>query len=388
MFRPWSRFACLLAFALVVGVGTPFIDTASAADEPSKLGPDPKQYEATVSKAVDYLQTKGQSSDGSYSKRIGVGATALITTGLLRHGRSPNDPLVNKSLKFLEGFVQPDGGIYSPKGGFANYETCLAVMCFSEANADKRYDKLLANANKFLRGLQWDGEEGHDKESVYFGGGGYAPAKSGGEKNRPDLSNTAFLVDALKSSGSKADDQAIKNALVFVSRCQNLETEHNTTPFAARVNDGGFYYSGAVDEDKTEDRTPNGGLRSYGTMTYAGLKSLIFAGLKPDDPRVKAAVGWISKNYDVKANPGMGDAGLFYYYQTFGKTLDALGHDTLTDAKGVKHDWRKDLAEELARRQKPDGSWVNDNSKWMEGDPNLATGFALLALSYCKPKVK
>ena len=30
-------------------------------------------------------------------------------------------------------------------------------------------------------------------------------------------------------------------------------------------------------------------LRSYGSMTYAGLKSMIFAGVGPDDPRVKAA---------------------------------------------------------------------------------------------------
>jgi squalene-hopene/tetraprenyl-beta-curcumene cyclase len=192
----------------------------------------------------------------------------------------------------------------------------------------------------------------------------------------------------LRSSGTSADDQAIQNALIFVSRCQNLESEHNTTPFAARVNDGGFYYSAAASgENKAED-VGSGGLRSYGTMTYAGLKSMIFAGLKPGDKRVKAALGWIQKNYDLKSNPGMGDAGLFYYYQTFGKTLDALGQDTITDAKGVEHDWRKELAEELTRRQQADGSWVNANAKWMEGDANLSTGFALLALSYCKPKAK
>lgn len=364
------------------------VPNALWAADPLKFGPDPKAYEEMVNKAVDYLKTKGQGADGSYSKRIGVGATALVTAGLLRHGRSPDDPLVAKSLKYLEGFVQRDGSICSPKGDFSNYETCLAVMCFTEANADKRYDKLLANANKFLKGAPWDGEKGKNKEDVYFGGGAYGPAKAGGEKNRPDLSNTAFMIDALRSSGTKADDQAIQNALIFVSRCQNLETEHNTTKFAARVNDGGFYYSAASGENKSEEDTPNGGLRSYGTMTYAGLKSLIFAGLKPDDVRVKAATAWISKNYDVKSNPGIGDAGLFYYYQTFGKTLDALGQDTITDGKGVKHDWRKDLAEELAKRQQPDGSWVNSNAKWMEGDANLSTGFAILALSYCKPKTK
>ena len=120
-------------------------------------------------------------------------------------------------------------------------------------------------------------------------------------------------------------------------------------------------------------------------MTYSGLKSMIYAGLTKNDPRVKAAVHWIRKNYDLKNNPGMGDAGLYYYYHTFAKALDVLEIDEIEDAKGVKHDWRRELTEELARRQKDDGSWVNTNGQWMESDPNLATAFALLALSYCRP---
>jgi squalene-hopene/tetraprenyl-beta-curcumene cyclase len=31
-----------------------------------------------------------------------------------------------------------------------------------------------------------------------------------------------------------------------------------------------------------------------------------------------------------------------------------------------------------------DGSWVNENPRWMEGDPNLVTAYALLALAYCQ----
>jgi squalene-hopene/tetraprenyl-beta-curcumene cyclase len=111
---------------------------------------------------------------------------------------------------------------------------------------------------------------------------------------------------------------------------------------------------------------------------------MIYAGLTPSDERVKAAIGWLKKHYDLDSNPGMGTAGLFYYYQTFAKALAALGQDKFTDDKGVAHDWRKDLIEALARRQKPDGSWVNENNRWMEGDANLVTGYALLALSYCK----
>ncbi len=121
-------------------------------------------------------------------------------------------------------------------------------------------------------------------------------------------------------------------------------------------------------------------------MTYSGLKSMIYCGLTADDPRVKAATKWIKDNYDLKTNPGLGEDGLYYYYDVFAKALDAMKSDTLTDSKGVKHDWRKELVDALAARQLSNGSWTNPKSRWMEGDPNLVTGYALLALSYCRPK--
>ncbi len=68
------------------------------------------------------------------------------------------------------------------------------------------------------------------------------------------------------------------------------------------------------------------------------------------------------------------------------KCLDTLGVDEVEDAGGKKHDWRADITAALAKRQHDDGSWRNDNAHWMEGDPNIVTGYALMALSYCKPK--
>ncbi len=78
-------------------------------------------------------------------------------------------------------------------------------------------------------------------------------------------------------------------------------------------------------------------------MTYAGLKSMIYAGVGPDDPRVKAAYKWVQSHYDVEDNPGMGTAGLYYYYQAFAKALAAIGDDQIEDADGQKHAWRNDL---------------------------------------------
>lgn len=348
----------------------------------AKTAADQKKLSATVAKAVEFLKTKGQAEDGSFSRQAGIGVTCLAASGMLQNGLTPQDPAVAKALKYIESNIQPSGGIHSAQSRFVNYETCLAVVTLSQANKDGKYDKALKEADKFIKSMQFDGQEGHDKDSASFGGGGYGPA---GGKGRPDLSNTAFMVEALRAAGTSADDQAIQNALIFVSRCQNLESPHNTLPYAALVNDGGFYYTGAA-IDESKELAPNGGLRSYGTMTYAGLKSMVFAGVKADDPRVKAAVTWIGKNYDLKSNPGMGSSGLYYYYQTFAKSLDVFGQDTVKDAKGIEHDWRKDLVEQLASTQREDGAWVNTNAQWMEGDPNLCTCFALMALSHCRAK--
>ena len=342
-------------------------------------GPDPQLYEQTVGRAIEYLRARGRAPDGSYSGQTSPAITALVTTALLRHGRTPEDPLVAESLNYLEQFVQDDGGIYQPGTLYRNYETSVAMVCLAEANRDGRYRDVLNRADRFVKGIQWDEDEGHDESSNSFGGAGY------GRHKRPDLSNTSFLIDALISVGNGSDDPAIQRALTFVSRCQNLETEFNTTPFASKVNDGGFYYTAAAGGSSQAGETPNGGLRSYGSMTYAGLKSMIHAGLDADDPRVKAAVEWLSKFYDVSSNPGMGNAGLYYYYHTMAKALATAGLDTLESEDAVAHDWRRELVEELANRQQEDGSWINENDRWLEGDPNLVTAYALLALSYCRP---
>ncbi len=361
-----------LAFALFAALAMVLPLRALAA------GPDPQLYQDTISNAVKYLESN-QAEDGSYSSFAGPGVTALVTTSLLRTGRTTKDPLIAKSLKYLEGFVQKSGGIHMPNTKYRNYETCMSILCFTEANADGRYDKILDHAEKFVKGLQWDDEEGHDPSSPAYGGGGY------GKHERPDLSNTNFLIDALKATGNGPEDPAMNRALIFISRSQNLESEHNTTPHGAKVNDGGFYYTPANGGESQAGTTANGGLRSYGSMTYAGLKSMIYAGVKPDDPRVTAAVGWVQKNYSLDNNPGMGDNGLYYYYHTFAKALDAVKLKTIVDEDGVEHDWRRELVAELAKKQSAEGSWTNGNARWLEGDPNLVTGYVLLALSYCRP---
>ena len=121
-------------------------------------------------------------------------------------------------------------------------------------------------------------------------------------------------------------------------------------------------------------------LRSYGSMTYSGLKCLIYAKVNKDDVRMKSAFDWVKRYYTVDENPGVGDAGYYYYLHTFSKTLALFNQPVITDAKGVDHDWQAEMVAAVAKRQKPDGSWVNDNGRWMESLPALSTSYVLMAL--------
>jgi squalene-hopene/tetraprenyl-beta-curcumene cyclase len=359
-----------------------FTATFAAAQDVAKI-------RQSVDKAVAYLRST-QSNAGSWSAspRTGIGPTAIVLAGLLDAGVPLDDPMIVNGLKLLEASAHDDGGIYTPDGFFQNYETCVVVMCFAKAHeaAKKKdgkepYKELLSKADKFLRKHQYTEANETQPEDPQYGGIGY-----GSRMSRPDLSNMQFFLDALKATGAKEYDPAIQKALVFVSRCQNLESEHNTMPFIARNAenlDGGFIY---VNQPALEGERAAEGLRSYGGMTYAGFKSLIYAGLTKEDKRYQAALDWITKNYTVKENPGRGAAGLYYYYQTMAKTLEVLQSPTLEDASGKKNHWRIDLSEHLMAIQKENGSWVNENSQYMENDPNLVTGYALLALALCVPE--
>ena len=365
-------FMFVVFIVLTIGAGS------LAADEPNAGAINAKAFSDMVERGIKFLSDQGQAEDGSFASKDGPGVTSIVLTGILAHGRSPDDPVVTKGLKYLEKNIQPDGGIYQPESQHGNYETSLALMAFAAANKSGKYTTIIKKAEKYLRENQWDEENGHDHADPFYGGAGY------GRSKRPDLSNTNFFIDALHASGADADDEAMKKALVFVSRCQNFESEYNSLPYAAKNPDGGFFYTCAAGGASMAGKTDEGGLVSYGSMTYAGLKSMIYAGVKKDDPRVKAAVKWIQSNYNLKVNPGMGTAGLYYYYNTLSKALEARGEEFVIDSKGEKHSWRAELAAELASKQKPDGSWLNDNAQWMEGNPNLVTAYVLLSLSRCR----
>jgi squalene-hopene/tetraprenyl-beta-curcumene cyclase len=344
------------------------------------VAPAAPAVEELTAKAVAFLRSRQEAGGGWSTVRNEPGITAVVVTALLRSKRvTPTDPVVSRGLTYLEQFLGPKGGL--SEAAHANYTTSIALMAFQEADTNGRYARVIKAGRDFLKTMQWDEAEGKGRDDAFYGGAGY-----GGNNSRPDLSNTAFFMEALRETGLPPDDPGLKKALVFVSRCQNFQSEFNDQSWAGKVNDGGFVYTAANGGSSMAGTTPDGGLRSYASMTYAGLKSMIHAGLTPDDPRVKAALRYIQAHYTLEENPGLGQKGLYYYYQTFAKALAMMGSATLTDASGRSHDWRADLAAALAQRQNADGSWVNPADRFMEGDPNLVTAYGLLALAYARPK--
>ena len=249
--------------------------------------------------------------------------------------------------------------------------------------------EVVQSARAFLQQLQSDEGEGYDPSHHYYGGVGY-----GGDE-RPDLSNLQMALEALAASGVEHGDETFQKALRFLERTQNRSESNDTSLELNGVRthageDGGATY--APGESKAGViELPDGSQvpRSYGSMTYALLKGYLFAGLPREDPRVAAAWEWLRENYTLDVNPGFEASenptaayqGLFYYFYTMARALDLYGAEHVTDAAGTEHAWRSELAGRLLAMQRPDGSWTNENSpRWWEGNPVLATAYAMLTL--------
>ena len=151
----WAFLPATTLLALAMGISQ-LADLPSLAAEPeiqktkSTVGPKRSLLKKTRNRAVNYLRNS-QADDGSWTTPNAPGISALATAALLENGLPPDDPTVARALKHLKTFIQKDGGIYYSKSNHRNYETCISLMAFQLANIEGEYDKVVANAVKFLR---------------------------------------------------------------------------------------------------------------------------------------------------------------------------------------------------------------------------------------------
>lgn len=326
-----------------------------------------------------------QEQDGGWASDAGPGVSSLVLKALIQEPTvGPRHEAVRRGIAFVLRFQRDDGGLYAAEGLLKNYESSVALSMLAVLR-DPAYDAQIAALQRFLKENQWDEGEGKSPDDPFYGGAGY------GRHKRPDLSNTQMMLEALQDSGLPPDDPVYKKALIFIQRCQ-MAGEHNDRPFARGSTQGGFIYSPVGDgESRAGTITVDGReeLRCYGSMTYAGFKSLLYAGLTRTDPRVQAALTWIRRHWTLEFNPNMpqqqSHEGLYYYYHVLGRALAAWGEPVIQDHAGRQHVWRHELVEHLARIQHSDGRWVNDADRYMEGLPALTTAYSMLALQAAYP---
>ena len=354
------------------------------------------EIERAISKGVGYLKSQQQAETGAWSDESTPAFTALAISAILG---DPNLDLAKglpaeaeKGYEFLLSNVKPDGGIYGK--GLATYNTALSIMALVQSGK-KEHLPVIAKARRLLVNQQQDYDKEGVVDNLFDGGIGY-----GGTYAHSDLSNTHLALEALYYSKKLLADTEFDEsgefdldwgaAIEFVSATQNSEASVKRLGDWAGLREedkGGFiYFPGDTKSEEIELKTADGtktALRSYGSMSYAGLLSFIYADMDRDDPRIASVMEWLGKNFTLEENPGMEAQGLFYYYHTMAKALAITGTKTLVSPDGKKIDWKQALALKVMEEQQRDGSWINEQSnRWMEDNPVLVTAYSLLALEH------
>ena len=345
------------------------------------------EVEHAIDRGLAFLMSN-QTEAGWWSTADHPALTGLALTAFLGHPqdryRTSPPPALKKAFQFILDSAKPDGRIY--RTSLTNYNTaiCTTTLALAENPA---YTPIIRRARQWLTRSQVDLGQQDVLDSPFDGGVGYND-----KYEHSDLSNTLITLETLYYTRFKdregPDELDWEAAIHFIQHCQNLPS-HNTEPWVSQASQdrGGFvYFPGESKAGTTTDPvTGRVALRSYGSMSYAGLLSYVYADLDLDDPRVTAVLTWLGENYTLEENPAMGLQGYYYYLHLMAKALATLELDQLKLKDGRSVDWRRAVAMRLINLQQTNGSWVNANGRWWENDPTLVTAYAVMALEFIYP---
>jgi len=334
------------------------------------------ELEAAIGSSLDWLAAC-QRADGSWSDTNYPALTAMPLWAFAQSNHPRKAEVCEKAVKFLLGFVQEDGGIYvkvkdRKGGGLGNYNTAISMTAL---HATGRPDLIpvIQKAREYVAAGQ------HLGDDQYRGGFGYDWAT---DRAYADLMNTAWATEAMRLT------QDVEGMRTGATKRADIDWEA-TAKFLERLQKsaeaGGFPYR--PDESKAGEYTNEAGkvvLRSYGSMTYSGMLSMIYCRVSRDDPRVKSAFDWARNHWSLDENPGMGPQGLYRFYHIITKSLAAYGEDNFKIQTGANVKWRTQVVERMLSLKKTDPQgrvfWLNESGRFMESDPVLSTAYTLLAL--------
>lgn len=305
------------------------------------------ELEAAIRRASDWLAGR-QRPDGRWTSetygflKSGQSMTPFVARAMRMAGRREE---VERAVAWIRANVGADGSLGNA-GDVADYPVYATAIALE-------LDSTLPGARRYLASCQVS-VAGHAEHGGFaFGARSAALADS---PHVAEISRTAWAAEALGAfPGAPA-------AIAFVERCQ--------------APNGGFYFTPAEDGNKA------GPGRPYGSATCDALRALRRLGLPADDPRILRGLAWLDAHASCDRNPGFvgegrhWETGIYFYY------LAALA-DVRADLGGPEG-WKDRLAGELLKRQREDGSFVNEVATMREDDPLIATALALEALLNCR----
>jgi len=232
-------------------VSDPDAQATSNADHPSPPTPLPKGERGEAIDQIDVALAAGlrfllsqQADDGAWRSQIygpfkdGGSLTPLALRTLF--GVAPRDRLdsnrIVAGISYLVRMVRDDGLIDSTSGNitYPVYTAANAVVVLSRSRNPRHLaarDAWLAE----LRRRQLVEQLGWQRDDEAYGGWGYSSllpkrpvsGKPATPLDEPNLSATAFALEALRAAGSREDDPAFRKALRFVQRCQNFSNDRD-----------------------------------------------------------------------------------------------------------------------------------------------------------------
>ncbi|MCX7044635.1 MAG: terpene cyclase/mutase family protein [Candidatus Sumerlaeota bacterium] len=409
----WKHGASAVA---IIGFALVFFRCSSdanprAADEAWRRGQRIERIDAALALSARWLVAR-QEADGAWRSQ---------TYGMFREAQ-PLTPYVMSALYFMDqggeearasfrrgaayllAQVGAGGALKLGPGGLPFPVFSAASSCRMVALEEKTPAHLQAQRAylDFLRSYQLTAKLGWTPEDSCYGGWGFslapprkpAPREPRERFHESNLVATIFALATLRSANTPAEDPCWGQALAFVKRCQNFEEQPERRD--PRFDDGGFFF---MPEDELQNKAGAAGhdragrLRfySYGTMTADGLRSLLQCGLPRDHPRVIAARQWLERHFSAAHNPGhfipdreiLRDATYYYWCWSAAHAFTRL-NVTRFAQDGRTTLWAEELADEILRRGRADGTWANRYTDAREDDPLVATAWACSTLILCR----
>lgn len=376
-----------IPFPLIAALAFTVAATLSASAQSKPLNGNESfrhEIQRAIDKGLSWLE-KNQDPKGYWSTADHPAVTALALsafmgepTGRWKQGPQPN---IDKGYAFLLDSAKPDGTIH--RGQLLNYNTAISMMALLATNK-KEHEPILRKARAYLVSSQSDFGEKSKNDDVMDGGIGY-----GSRYPNSDMNNTLVALEALHYSKHLVKDNPANAdlnwaaAIEFLKNCQQVPANKQSWVSADAKDRGGFVYfpGNSMAGGVTNTATGKVALRSYGSVSYAGMLSFTYADMKKDDPRLTAVFDWLQKNYAIDENPGMGPQGYYYYLHLMTKALTLHNVNELELKDGRKINWRREVAMKLINLQKPDGSWLNDQTaRWWEKETALVTAYSVIAL--------